>query len=170
MPYKMQGKSQIRRTAVIRADVTSIWSILADSKLLPQWVPAVQHVDACQASGESYGSVRRCRVKLGGRAGTMVERCVHIAPPHSIAYVVDEDSFGMRKMFDHYGFRISLEPQRPDATRVTIETTYTPKNLLYAILNAALMRPKFRRVVDQLLHGLGRLAESTSTTEAAIAP
>src|SRR5436190_23917897 len=98
MSDDMKGNKQLTRSAVARADAPSLWGILKDSSLLPQWVPAVHHVERCDVNGESVGSVRQCRVELGGRAGTMVERCIGIVPGRSISYLVDDESFGMRKM------------------------------------------------------------------------
>jgi uncharacterized protein YndB with AHSA1/START domain len=161
MPHDMKGKKQLNRSAVASADAGSLWRILMDSKLLPRWAPVVHDVERCEANGESVGAVRQCRVELAGRAGRMVERCVDIVPERSISYLVDDESFGMRKMFADYGFRVSLEPLNPMETRVTIESFYTPRNAIYAFMNAVMMRPQFRGVVDQLISGLIALAEST---------
>lgn len=90
----------------------------------------------------------------------MVERCIECVPYQRIAYAVDADSFGMQRMFEGYGFRISLEPAAEGRTRIRIDTYYTPRNALYASLNALFMRRQFRGVVRQLLEGLATLSES----------
>jgi uncharacterized protein YndB with AHSA1/START domain len=155
----MKGQRQIVRQAVASADPAAVWNILVDSRLLPQWVPAVRHVESCEVTGEAVGTVRHCSVELGGRSGTTVERCVSLEPERHIAFLVEDESFGMRNMFADYGFAIVLEPVKPNQTRVIIETFYTPRNAAYRLMNAFLMRRQYRRVVDDLLSGLVRLAE-----------
>ena len=163
---EMKGQRQILRTTIANANVGRVWSILMDSRLLPQWTNVVREVESCEVSGESIGAARRCRVELGGRAGRMVERCVALEAERHIAYVVEDESFGMRKMFDHYGFRISLQPTDVSHTEITIETFYTPRNALYSVMNALMMRRQLRKVVDQLLSGLVDLSSGGATTAA----
>jgi uncharacterized protein YndB with AHSA1/START domain len=149
----MEGKQQIERSVVIDATPDVVWDVLADSRLLPRWAPIVDEVTACATGGEAVGEVRHCTARLAGRSGRMVERCVELVPRRRIAYVVDEETFGMRRMFDEYGFALDLEPSG-DGTRVTLRTHYSPRNALYAVLNAALMRRRFAAACEELLAGL----------------
>jgi uncharacterized protein YndB with AHSA1/START domain len=155
----MEGRKQLERTTEIDAPATVVWEVLSDSRLLPQWVPAVQEVVACSAEGEGVGAVRNCNVELMGRQGRMVERCVEFTPTTRAAYVVDDESFGLRKMFADYGFALNLRSNGGDRTAVTIETHYTPRNSLYSVMNAVMMRRRFAAVVDDLLEGLKTLSE-----------
>jgi uncharacterized protein YndB with AHSA1/START domain len=155
----MDGKRQIERSTSIDAQPEAVWEILVDSQLLPDWVPAVDEVIEC-SSGEAIGEIRHCNVKLGGKSGRMVERCVELVPKTRIAYVVDDESFGMRRMFEHYGFAINLEPLAPGTTRVILETHYTPRNATYGLLNRLVMRRKFEQVCEQIVGGLKDFAES----------
>jgi uncharacterized protein YndB with AHSA1/START domain len=155
----MEGRRQLERTTEIEAPVTLVWEVLSDSSLLPQWVPAVQEVVACSTEGERVGAVRKCDVELMGREGHMVERCVEFTPMSRAAYVVDDESFGLRKMFADYGFALNLRASGTDRTTVRIETHYTPRNLLYSIMSAVMMRRRFAIVVDALLAGLKSLSE-----------
>ena len=109
----LQGTLQIEVTRNIAASQQRVWSIVDDSRLLPQWASAVDNVESCESEGERVGAKRRCRVRLGGRPGYMVERCVERDAPRTIAYVVDEESFGMNRMFDDYGFRLTFKTGRP---------------------------------------------------------
>lgn len=160
MTTEMKGRKQLACTAMAQVSAQTLWGILMDSRLLPKWVPAVHEVELCEATGETVGAVRRCRVELGGRAGRMVERCIAVEPERRLAYLVEDESFGMRRIVADYGFRISLEPLAAVRTQVTIETFYTPRNPLYRVMNALVMRPRLRRVVGDLLAGLIRLAEA----------
>ena len=156
----MDGKKQVERSTSIDAPPDVVWDVLRDSRLLPDWVPAVEEVTACSIDGEAVGEVRHCNARLGGKSGRMVERCVEFAPMTRIAYVVDDESFGMRRMFDHYGFAINLEPVAPGETLLTLETHYTPRNPLYGLLNRLLMRRKFEKVCEEIVGGLKTFTES----------
>jgi hypothetical protein len=77
------------------------------------------------------GMTRHCNVELGGRTGTMTERCVEFVPNRRAAYVVDDDTLGFHRMLLDYGFTITLTrgptgpprfastPTTPRATRCT---------------------------------------------------
>lgn len=156
----MNGKKQMERRTTIDAPQEAVWEVLSDSRLLPEWVPAVDEVVACSAEGEGVGAVRHCNVQLAGRSGRMVERCVEFTPMTRAAYVVDDESLGMQKMFSDYGFALNLIPEGNGQTHVRVDTHYTPRNPLYSFLNAVMMRRQFRSVVDNLLIGLKCLAET----------
>jgi uncharacterized protein YndB with AHSA1/START domain len=156
----MDGRKQIERRIGIDAPPAAVWEVLGDSRLLPDWVQAVDEVTACSSEGEAVGEVRHCNATLAGKSGRMVERCVEFAPMTRIAYVVDDETFGMRKMFDHYGFAINLESVAPVRTIVTLETHYTPRNAIYALLNRLLMRRKFEKVCEEIVDGLKTFTES----------
>jgi uncharacterized protein YndB with AHSA1/START domain len=163
----MNGRHQLRRSIETDAPREVVWSILEDSSLLAQWAHVVQEVTSPVTGPESVGAVRDCRVDFGGRQGTIVERCVELVAGSRIGYVVDRDSLGFNKMFADYGFTISLEHASPRRTRVVMNTYYTPRNAMTAVLNVVVMRRKFRTTVDGLLDGLARLAEEHAATIAA---
>jgi uncharacterized protein YndB with AHSA1/START domain len=156
----MDGRKQIERDVIVDACPDAVWEVLADSRLLPRWAPIVDEVTRCAAGGEAVGEVRHCSARLAGRQGRMVERCVELVPRRRIAYVVDEESFGMRRMFDHYGFALELEPGPGGGTCVTLQTHYSPRNALYAVINAAFMRRRFAAACEDLLAGLKSFMES----------
>jgi uncharacterized protein YndB with AHSA1/START domain len=156
----VDGQKQIVRSTTIDAPPDAVWDVLGDSLLLPDWVPAVDEVTECSLEGEAVGEVRHCDVNLAGKSGQMVERCVEFAPMTRIAYVVEDESFGMRRMFEHYGFALNLEPLAPGKTLVTLETHYTPRNPMYRLLNRLLMRRKFEKVCEGIVDGLKTFTES----------
>lgn len=159
----MQGMRQMQRTVTVDATPSEVWSVLADARLLPEWVPVVEEVLACSTDGEGVGTVRTCAVEMGGRTGRIVERCVEFEPMRRVAYLVDEENFGMNRMFADYGFVIRLEPHG-QGTVVVVDTHYTPRNPFYALLNRVVMRRQFRKVVDGLLAGLRTLVQSRAAT------
>jgi len=156
----VDGKKQIERSTLVNAPTDAVWDVLADSRLLAEWVPAVDEVTECSIDGEAVGEVRHCSARLAGKSGRMVERCIEFTPLTRIAYVVDDESFGMRKMFDNYGFAINLESEGSERTRVTLETHYTPRNPMYGLLNALMLRRQFRKVSEEIVGGLKTFAES----------
>jgi uncharacterized protein YndB with AHSA1/START domain len=160
----MKGKKQIERSTVIQAPAAAVWEVLADSRLLPAWAPVVNEVTECSADGEAVGELRHCRVNLAGKSGRMVERCIEFSPTTRIAYVVDDESFGMRKMFDHYGFAINVESQDAEKARVTLETHYSPRNPMYGLLNKLMLRRQFEKVCTDILGGLKTFTESRYRT------
>ena len=162
----MKGKHQLARSASIAAPAARVWDIISDSRLLPRWAAPVLSV-ACRMEGpESVGSVRECQVSFAGRRGTIVERCVDLVPGKRAGYVVDDDSLGFRKMFADYGFTITLEPNGSAGTTVRMDTYYTPRNPLFALMNALMMRRRFGQTVESILGGLRGLAESNASLAA----
>jgi len=156
----LNGTKQIEQSVDIDASIDTIWEVLSDSRLLPQWVPAVDEVTSCSLDGEGVGATRSCAANLGGKSGTMVERCVEYTPMTRLAYLVDDETFGMRKMFDDYGFSLNLTALDAERTRVTIETHYTPRNPAYAAMNAMFMRRQFRNVCRDIVNGLKAFTET----------
>ncbi len=158
----LRGRKQIERNAVIRASKRDVWAVLADSRLLPEWVPAVDAVTNCSVEGEAVGTTRTCQANLGGKSGRMVERCIDLQPMDRIAFLVDDETFGMRRMFDDYGFSLTLAERGERATRVTLATHYTPKNFVYSAVNRLMMRRQFTKVCDGIVNGLKTYVEHTA--------
>jgi uncharacterized protein YndB with AHSA1/START domain len=162
----LNGTKQVAPSVEIHASTDFVWEVLSDSRLLPRWVPAVDEVTSCSLDGEGVGATRSCTANLAGRSGTMVERCVEYTPTTRLAYLVDDESFGMRKMFDDYGFSLNLERLGSERTRATIETHYTPRNAACAAMNAILLRRQFRNVANDILDGLRTFTEARQVATA----
>jgi uncharacterized protein YndB with AHSA1/START domain len=164
------GQEQIDTSIVIEAPPEAVWEVLADSAQLADWFPAVEEVLACSTGREGVGATRTCAAKLGSRSGTMVERCVEFIPTTRIAYIVDDESFGMRRMFDHYGFALDLDGSRSARTKVTLRTFYTPRSPVYSMMNRLVVRRQFRGVCRGILEGLKSFTEARSTSAAEAGP
>jgi uncharacterized protein YndB with AHSA1/START domain len=156
----MKGDHQLTREIAIDAPRTQVWPIVADSRLLPEWAPPVKEVSDVSGGVEGVGTTRVCQVAFGGREGTMTERCVEFEPPRRAAYVVDDDSLGFGRMFADYGFTITIDDGPNGSSIARTETYYTPRNPLFGVINALIMRSRFARTVDDLLSGLKRSSES----------
>ena len=160
----MKGQHQLTREIAIHAPREEVWAVIADSTLLPEWAPPVKQVNSVSEGQEGVGTTRVCEVEFGGRGGTMTERCVEFERPRRAGYVVDDDSLGFGRMFADYGFTITIDQGSEDGSSIArTDTYYTPRNPLFSLLNALLMRRRFARTVDGLLSGL----KSSSETPAA---
>jgi hypothetical protein len=155
----MNGRHQVTRSVQVATDPAAIWGIVADSTLLPQWARVVTDVSYLGGEEEGVGMTRHCNVELGGRTGAMTERCVEFLPNRRAGYVVDDDTLGFNRMLVDYGFTITLEPRSDRTTALRIDTYYTPRNALYALLNQLLLRRRLRRTVAGLLEGLKEISE-----------
>jgi uncharacterized protein YndB with AHSA1/START domain len=155
----MNSKHQVTRTVEVAAHPAAIWGVIADSALLPQWAGVVTDITYLGEGEEGVGMTRRCNVELGGRRGTMTERCVEFVPDRRAGYVVDDDTLGFTRMLVDYGFTITLEPRSDRATALRIDTYYTPRSALYTLLNRLVLRQRMRKMVGGLLQGLKQISE-----------
>jgi uncharacterized protein YndB with AHSA1/START domain len=164
----MNGRHQVTRTVEVDADPAAIWGVIADSALLPQWASVVKDVTYLGQGQEGVGMTRHCNVELGGRTGTMTERCVEFDPNRRVGYVVDDDTLGFSRMLRDYGFTITLEPRSDRTTGLRIDTYYTPRNPLYALLNRLLLKRRMRKLVDGLLQGLKQISQRRGAAAAVL--
>jgi len=155
----MKGKHQLTRHIEINATPEEVWSVVADSSLLPEWAPPVQGISEISDGPEGVGTTRVCEVNFAGRPGRMTERCVEFEPPHRAGYVVAEDDLGFGKMFADYGFTVTIEEGASGSSIARTNTYYTPRNPLYGLMNALMMRRQFASTVDGLLAGLKSSSE-----------
>lgn len=158
----MDGIQQGESSVVIDTGPAAIWTVLSDSSLLSDWVPAVTSV-LDYAPCEQPGASRRCSVLLAGREGFMVERCVEAVPERRLRYVVDDDSFGFGRMLDDYSFTLELTPDGASRTTVTLRSFYAPRGRFARVLNALVLKRRFARVREEILAGLSRFMEEDRT-------
>jgi hypothetical protein len=79
---------------------------------------------------------------------------------------LDEDSFGFSRVLSDFWFAFVLEPMEAGATRVRVESHFEPKGLKGRIMNAVMIRRKFREVRETALANLKQLAEAASVGDA----
>ena len=155
----MNAEHQVTREVAIEAPRDQVWALVADSSRLAEWAPPVKEVSELSHGPEGVGTTRVCQVEFGGRSGTMTERCVEFEPGHRAAYVVDADSLGFGRLFADYGFAITIDDGLHGGSIARTETYYTPRNRLFKLINALIMRRRFENTVDDLLSGLKRASE-----------
>jgi uncharacterized protein YndB with AHSA1/START domain len=156
----MNGKHQLTREVAIDVPPHQVWSVVSDSSLLPEWAPPVKGITEISDGPDGVGTTRVCEVEFAGRPGTMTERCVEFDPPRRAGYVVDEDSLGFGRMFADYGFTVTIEEGANGSSIARTDTYYTPRNPLFSLINALMMRRKFASTVEGLLAGLKRSSEN----------
>ena len=103
----MNGNPQGQDEIVINAPVRRIWEVVANSALLPQWMPMVKHVDV-ESSEAKVGVVRTCDIEAGEQKGQVTERCVEVVPQKKLSWVFDEENFGYARMLSALGFSVIL--------------------------------------------------------------
>ena len=154
------GTKQLERTATMEVPVEVVYELFMDNKALPDWAPVVDAVLSEVGGDESgVGCTRTCAVTMGGRSGTMVERCVEAVANSRATFVVVDDSFGFARLLRNYSFTAHFASGPGGKTLVRIETFYTPANPIAVVLNRLILRRRFRAVVDSLLAGLRASAE-----------
>ena len=148
----LQGSNEI----LIEADPASVFSVLEDGPLLPQWMPVVKSTTATK---ETLGSVRECQVEMGGRAGVVVERCIESIPPKCVSWALERDTLGFGKMLNDFSFSFVLKEQERGRTLLTNETYYRPKNAMALLMNWFVLKRNFSKIRMAALEGIKKIVE-----------
>jgi len=159
----MRREVQVHCDLIIDCPAESVWSILQDSTLLPQWLPNVTHTDIISERTEAGDEVRSCAVDLVGQKGRLIERCVDFVPMQRIAYRIEEDTFGFHRLLAELGYVMQIQPTGANTTHVQLEYLYQPKGLLTGLLNLLMIKPKWKQLCGDMLKGLKALAEKSLT-------
>lgn len=156
----MNGKHQVTHTCAIAAPRSTVWAVIADDRLLPQWAPVVDALVDVDGPG-GVGTTRTCSVDFQGRSGTMTERCVDFDPERRASYVIVDDSLGFSRLLRDYGFTMTLD-DHPDGCSLRIDTYYTPRNVPAQLMNRVLLRRQMRKTVRSIAEGLKTFSERTA--------
>jgi hypothetical protein len=161
MPSTLQGRDHI----LVDAGPEVLWRLIADSNELPNWGPPVIGVEILSGDGrdEGLGAVRKVHAQFGRRAGYFVEHRVEHVDGRKVAYLIDEDSFGLSRLLARPGFSLELDPSSTGGTRVTFSFFHDPRGLAGRALNPLIrLRQRCNRLVA--LKSLKRRAEDLATT------
>lgn len=114
------GRVQGRDTIDIAAPADLLWQLIADSNRLASWGPPVRKVEVGAEAGEAegIGTPRKVHAQFGNKSGYFIEHRVEHTPGRKIAYVIDEDTFGLSRMMSRIGFSLELEALAANETRV----------------------------------------------------
>lgn len=136
---ELPGRPQGRDSIVIEAPPDVVWPHVADSTLLPRWGPPVVAVELLTPGPEGVGSWRHVDARFGKRAGWFRERRILQEPPRRMAFVIEEETFGLFRFLEHVGSVMELSSVRPDQTRVTWTFFHDTRGALGSLANRLLI-------------------------------
>jgi hypothetical protein len=153
---RLQGRDDI----IVDAPTRILWQLISDSNELPNWGPPVRSIEVISnvGSAEKLGTARKVQAEFGRKSGYFLEHRVEHVDGHKVAYLIDEDSFGLDRFLLRPGFSLELNSTEDQATRVTFSFFHDPKGFKGRILNP-LIKLQQRRNRLAALSSLKRCAE-----------
>ena len=142
------GEVRIANEICIQAPSPAVWQAITDPADHAVWHPFVTDIVGSHERGE----VRTCSVLIGGKRGTTRERCVEREVGRRIAWAIEEDSTGFARMVSGWQAGFALTGQG-DATTVTAESIFEPRNLVVRAMLPVLRR-KFHQTQKTILRAL----------------
>lgn len=135
---RLQGRDDI----VVHAPAGILWRLISDSHELPSWGPPVKSVEVMTNAGdpEKLGTARRVQAEFGGSPGTSSSTAWSTSRVARIAYLIDEDSFGILRLLSRPGFSLELEPNGDEATRVIFSFFHDLRGFEGRIMNPLIRR------------------------------
>jgi uncharacterized protein YndB with AHSA1/START domain len=152
-----QGRDEI----IVEAPASRVWPLVTDSRHLPEWGPPVESVEVVSGSDapEGLGSRRRIQARFGGKRGYIVEERIEHDEGRKIAYLIQEESFGMSRVMRDAGFSMEVVPVGHEQTRIVFSVFWTPNGLVGALMNRLVLRRAQRKNRLAALAALKALAE-----------
>jgi hypothetical protein len=153
---RLQGRDDI----VVDAPARILWQLISDSNELPNWGPPVRSVEVMTvgADAEKLGTARKVQAEFRQKSGYFLEHRVEHVDGRKIAYLIDEDNFGISRLLSRPGFSLELDPKGDQATRVIFSFFHDPKGFKGLIMNP-LIKLQQRRNRLVALGSLKRRAE-----------
>ena len=156
----MKGRFQWQTSVVVRAPRESVWAVVDDISLIPQYHPEVRKVELLSgASTRAVGVRYRCTIPEG-RKGSCVEEVVACVPGERMTTAFPEDTWGIGKMLSDFVVEAILEPHGDRETRLVLEAAYEPVGWKTKLANALFLRRLMARRARRTLEGIKRFVES----------
>jgi hypothetical protein len=155
--YIEQGADKID----IAAPIDVVWGLVSDSVRLAEWGPPVKSVTVLSPLPEGVGSRRRIEAAFDGRAGSFIETRIEHEEGRALAYLINEETFGLFKMLRDVGFRIELDRVDAATTRVVWTFFHEPHGFLGRVMNPLVIRRAQRKNRLAALAALKAHAERT---------
>jgi uncharacterized protein YndB with AHSA1/START domain len=154
-----QARLQGSYGLVIEAPSEVLWRLISDSSELPRWGPPVTKVEVYSNDGqpEALGTARKVHAEFGRRSGYFLEHRVEHVPGRKVAYLIDEENFGLARLLSRPGFSLELQPQGDEATLVVFSFFHDTRGF-GRILNP-IIKLRQRRDRRQALTSLKMCAE-----------
>jgi hypothetical protein len=130
---RLQGRDDI----LVDAPAVLLWDLIADSHRLPSWGPPVTGVQVLTDAGEPerLGTARRVHARFGRRSGWFLEHRVQHVQGRRVAYLIDEETFGLSRLVSRPGFSLELIPLDDGGTRVVFSFFHDPRGVQGGLLN-----------------------------------
>ncbi len=153
---RLQGRDDI----VVHAPARILWQLISDSHELPNWGPPVKSVEVMTNvnDAEKLGTARKVHAEFGRKSGYFLEHRVEHVDGRKIAYLIDEENFGLSRFLLRPGFSLELDPKGDQATRVIFSFFHDPRGFKGRIMNP-LIKLQQRRNRSAALSALKRRAE-----------
>jgi Polyketide cyclase / dehydrase and lipid transport len=160
-----RSKLQGRDAVVVNASADLLWLLISDSNELTNWGPPVRQVEVFTRDGkpEGLGTARKVQAEFGRRSGFFLEHRVEHVPGRGVAYVIDEDNFGLARFLSKPGFSLELEPHDGGGTSVVFSFFHDPRGV-GRVLNP-LIRWQQRRNRLEALKSLKLYAEEMARSQ-----
>jgi len=127
----VQGRDSI----TVERPAAELWPLIADSTQLTQWGAPVKAVEVLDHP-ETVGSRRRIEATFGKKTGTFRERrIIHDGEHLAMAFVIEEDSFGIGKLLTNVGSLMELRPVTQSRTALVWSFFHQPRGVLGRVIN-----------------------------------
>ena len=97
---------------------------------------------------------------FNGRDSYFVEIRTEHVEGRRIAYVIEQDTFGLGRVMTEPGFALDIEPAGPGRSRVTFSFFHHPKGVLGHVMNVLVVLRQQRRNRRAALASLKQVAEA----------
>jgi hypothetical protein len=153
---RLQGRDDI----VVHAPAWILWQLISDSRELPNWGPPVVSVEVLtnSADSEKVGAIRKVRAEFGRKSGYFLEHRVEHVDGRKVAYLIDEEDFGLFDLLSRPGFSLEVDPMGDQATRVIFSFFHDSRGLKGRMMNPIIKLQQHRNRLTTL-RSLKRFAE-----------
>lgn len=160
---KLNAPLQLDQKIIINASAEKVWEVFNDQSLLTKWTQDVQksYYDETMAS---VGQLRKNECIVNGKKGTIETRCVNMTGKDRAEFVVEKDSFGMKKILVDMSFAAEFRKLNDNQTEFSMRSHYSPKNFLLKLLNP-FIKKKMEKEVDVMITGLKNYIETGETNK-----
>lgn len=148
----------IVRTRTLPAGREALWAVVSDPHHLPRWWPRVERVE--EASAAAWTEVLRSPKGKSLRADFTRVRA---EAPRRIVWRQEVTGSPFERILAEAVTEVLLEPAEAGSTRVQIRAVQRLRG--FALLGSLLMRRSTKRILDEALDGLARIAVPSAGAE-----
>jgi uncharacterized membrane protein len=159
LPAAVQGSD----STIIAKPAADLWPLIADSLQLRNWGPPVVSVEVLDEP-EKVGSRRTVEARFGRKEGRFTERrIIHDEDGYAMAFVIEDDTFGLGKLLTNIGSLMQLEQLDAGRTRLTWSFFHEPRGALARIMNRLVILRQQRTNRLKALESFKAYAETGAT-------